>query len=238
MAIKGKSKPKARRSVTPGPRPAYVPVKRPLLQRRGFQIVVVAILAVAALGAIAWGIVHEHNANHERAQEQLLAAISSQYSVRVQGALSAVGQPQAVSFQLLPDLKSQIDALRSGSADPASVAKSAKNLHAQAQGAADELGKIDAAAMIRGKGVEDKVFVSELISATVKMQNAVKMDAVAAGVLEQAADAPADQVKALLEQADEARTAAESLFSSGFSDWVSAQITAGTYQPASIGGGS
>jgi hypothetical protein len=238
MTIKGKSKPKARRSVTPGPRPVYVPVKRPLVQRRGFQIGVLAVVAAVALGAIGYGYVHERNANHEQAQKALLASIASKYTVRVQGAIAAVGQPQAVSFTLLPELKTQIDALRSGDADPADVASAAKDLRATAEGAADEVGAIDAAAMIRGKGVEDKLFVDELINATVKIENALRMDAVAAGVLEQAAGAPADQVEAFLEQADQARTTAEALFQSGFSNWVSAQVAAGTYQPAPIGGGS
>lgn len=238
MAIKGKSKPKTRRSVTPGPRPVYVAVKRPLVQRRGVQIGALAVVVLAALAAIAYGYVHERNASHQRAQEALLKSIASQYTVKVQGAIAGVGQAQAVSFTLLPDLKSQIDALRAGSASPRSVVKVAKDLRARAQGAADELGKIDAAAMIRGKGVEDKLFVDELINATIKMENGLRMDAVAAGVLEQAADAPADQVKPLLDRADEARQAAESLFESGFSNWVSAQIAAKTYQPASLGAGS
>jgi hypothetical protein len=238
MAIKGKSKPKARRSVTPGPRPVYVPVKRPLVQRRGFQIGVVAVVAAIALGAIVFGVVNERNADHERAQKALLASIVSKYTVRVQGAIAAVGQPEAVSFTLLPEVKTQIDALRSGSAAPADVADAAKDAQAKARGAADELATVDAAAMIRGKGVEDKLFVDQLINATVKMENALRMEAVAAGVLRQAAQAPAGQIEALLDQADEARATAEALFQSGFSNWVSAQVTAKTYQPAPLGGGS
>ncbi len=238
MAIKGKSKPKAKRSVTPGPRPVYVPVKRPVLQRRGVQIGALALVVWAALAAVALGFVRERDANHEAAQAAILKSIASQYTVKVQGALAGVGQAQAVSFSLLPDLKAQIDALRSGSASPGTVAKAAKTLRASAQGAADEIGNIDPSAMIRGKGVEDRIFVDNLVNATVKMENGLRMDAVAAGILEQAAVAPADQVRALLDQADEARRAAESLFQSGFSNWVSAQITAKTYQPASIGAGS
>jgi hypothetical protein len=236
MAIKGKSKPKARRSVTPGPRPVYVPVKRPLLQRRGFQIGVLVVVVALALGAIAYGVVHERNANHQAAQQALLKRIASTYTSEAQTAVSAVGQPQAVSFTLLPDLKTQIDGLRSGDAKPEDVAKQAATLQQQADGAADELSGIDPAAMIQGKGVEDQTFVTDLIDANSKMESALRMDAVAAGILGQAAIAPRGQVKALLDQADKARTTAESVFESGYSNWVSAQVTAGTFQAASIGG--
>jgi hypothetical protein len=236
MAIKGRSKPKARRSVTPGPRPVYVPVKRSLVQRRGLQIGVLAVVVLASLTAIAYGFVRERDANHDEDQRRIMRSIVSEYTVKVQTAIAGVGQAQAVSFTLLPDLKSQIDALRSEDADAAAVAEVAKDLRARAQGAADELGRIDTSAMIRGKGVEDKLFVDQLINATIKMENGLRMDAVAAGILEQAAKAPASQVDDLLDQADEARTAAESIFQSGFSNWVSAQIAAGTFQPASLGG--
>jgi len=236
MAIKGKSKPKARRSVTPGRRPVYVPVKKPLAQRRGVQIGALALVAALALGGIVYGLVHERNQDHEAEQAALEKRVASAYTTEVQSTLSAVGQPQAVSFTLLPDLKTQIDALRSGSGKTAEVAKEAAILQKQASGAADDIATVDPAGMIRGKGIEDQVFVNDLIDASVKMENGLRMDAVAAGVLEQAALAQGDQMKALLDQADEARTTAETLFESGFSNWVSAQITAGTYQPASIGG--
>jgi len=236
MAIKGKSRPKARRSVTPGPRPVYVPVKPPLAQRRGVQLGAAIVVGVLALGAIAYGFVHERDQNHEAEQARTLTAIASAYTTEVQSVLSGVGQAQAVSFTLLPDLKTQIQALRSGSAKPADVADRADTLQQQASGAARDLSSIDPATMIRGKGVEDQVFVTDLIDASTKMESALRMDAVAAGVLRQAALASGSQRDALLDQADEARTTAETLFESGFSNWVSAQVTAGTYQPASIGG--
>jgi hypothetical protein len=231
MAIKGKSKPKARRSVTPGPRPVYVPVRQPLVRRRGFQIGVLAVVVLAAAGAILYGYVHERDANHAAEQERILKDIASQYTTRVQTAIAGVGQSQAVTFTLLPDLKTQIDALRSGSRSPSDVAKAAEGIAEEATTAADDLAKIDPADLIHGKGVEDAAFVRDLLNANVKMENALRMDAVAAGVLEQAADAPASMVARLLDQADEARTTAEALFESGYSDWVNAQYTAGIFQP-------
>jgi hypothetical protein len=232
VAIKGKSKPKARRSVTRGPRPVYVPVRQPLVRRRGFQIAVVAIILLSAAGAVVYGYVHERNANHAAEQKAVLKSIASQYTTRVQTAIAGVGQSQGgVAFTLLPDLKTQIEALRSGSAPPADVAKAAGGLEEQATTAADGLSKIDPADLVRGKGVENAAFVRDLLNANVKMQNALRMDAVAAGVLAQAAGAPAKEAAALLRRADEARTTAETLFESGYSDWTNAQYTAGIFQP-------
>jgi hypothetical protein len=236
MAIKGKSKPKARRAVTPGPRPVYVPVKRPIPQRRGFQVGALVVVAVLALGAIGYGFVHERNANHAAAQQALLRRIASAYTTEAQTALSPVGQAQAVSFTLLPELKAQIDALRSGSAKPADVAKQGASLRKQANGAAGDIASIDPAKMIEGKGVENPVFVSNLIDASDKMESALRIDAVAAGILREAALAHGDQARRLLDRADETRKTAETLFASGYSDWVSAQITAKTFQPASVPG--
>jgi hypothetical protein len=232
MAIKGKSKPKARRSVTQGPRPVYVPVRQPLVRRRGFQIVVVVVIVLAAAGGILYGLARERNANHAAEQKAVLKSIASQYTTRVQTAIAGVGQSQGgITFTLLPDLKTQIQALRSGTAPPADVAKAAGGLEEQASAAADALSKIDAADLVRGKGVEDAAFVRDLLNASVKMENALRMEAVAAGVLGQAADAPGKTAAALLRQADEARTTAETLFQSGYSDWTNAQYTAGVFQP-------
>jgi type II secretory pathway pseudopilin PulG len=238
MAIKGKSKPRTRRSVTPGPRPAYVPVRRPLVQRRGFQLGVVAVLIAAVAGGILYGVARERNQNHAAEQEQLLKNIASTYTTRVQTAIAGVGQAESVSFTLLPDLKTQIDALKSGSGTPDDVAKAAKGLADQAESAADALSRIDPASMIRGKGVEDTAFVRDLVNANVKMENGLRMDAVAAGVLEQAAASGGAEAKALLERADEARTTAETVFLSGYSDWTNAQYAGGIFQPAPIAPGS
>jgi hypothetical protein len=240
MAIKGKSKPKAKRSVTPGPRPVYVPVKRPLVQRRGVQIGVLAVVLVVAAGAIAYGVVRERNANHAKEQTRIEKDIMNTYSPKVQTAISSVGSPDpgGEAFGLLPDLKANIDDLRSGKAKPGAVATTAKGLHDAASAAAAALGKIDTAGIIRPKGVEDAAFVRDLINATFKMHDGLQMEAIAATLLQQAATAPATERSALLDDADQARTTAESVFASGYSDWLNAQTTAGTFQPTPLPAGS
>jgi hypothetical protein len=240
MAIKGKSKPKAKRSVTPGPRPVYVPVKRPLVQRRGFQIGVLAAVLVAAAAAIAYGVVHERNVNHAEEQTRIEKSVMNAYSPKVQTAISGVGsaQPGGEAFALLPDLKTNIESLKSGKARPGDVATTAKSLHDAASAAATALAKVNASDIIRGRGVEDAAFVRDLINATFKMQNGLQMESVAASLLQQAATAPASQRSALLDDADHARATAESVFASGYSDWLNAQTTAGTFQPTPLPAGS
>ena len=240
MAIKGKSKPKARRSVTPGPRPVYVPVKRPLVQRRGFQVGVLAVVLVVAAAAIAYGVVRERNANHAADQARIEKSIMNAYSPKVQTAIAGVGsaQPGGEAFALLPDLKTNIDALRSDKAKPGDVATTAKGLHDAASAAASALGNVNAADMIRGKGIENAAFVRDLINATFKMQNGLQMESVAASLLQQAASAPTADRGVLLDDADHARATAESVFGSGYSDWLNAQTTAGTFRPTALPAGS
>ncbi len=233
MAIKGKSKPRARRSVTPGPRPVYVPVKRPLVQRRGFQIGVLAVVVLVAAGAIVYGFVREREQNHQREQKRLMRVAASSFSVQAQGALSGLGQPipPGGAFSLLPDLKTDIKDLRSGSLAPAQAAKAAKGFSQQARAGADALGKLDPAKIVGGKGIEDAAFVRDLINARVKMESGLRMQAQAADLLALAAEAGGGEVKALLDASENARSVGETVFSSGYTDWVNAQYTAGIFQP-------
>jgi hypothetical protein len=238
MAIKGKSKPKARRTVTPGPRPVYVPVRPKLVQRRGVQVGVVSAVVVASVLAIAWGFVHERNANHAAAQLRIEKTIMDAFSPPMQSAISAVGSqdPGGFAFSLLPDLKTDIADLQSGKGDPEQIATSAKSMHDSATAAAAALGKIDPSGIISGKGVDDESFVLNVINAADKMQNALQMDAVAASLLQEAATAPKALATRLLGDADQARTAAEAVFASGYSDWINAQQMAKTFQATPLPG--
>jgi hypothetical protein len=237
LAIKGKSKPKARRSVTPGPRPVYVPVKPRLVQRRGFQVGVLSAV-VAAVLAIAWGFVHERDANRAKTETRVEKSVMDVFSPQVQSALSGVGSqdPGGFAFSLLPDLKTDIADLKSGNGHPKAIADTAKGLHDAATAAADALAKIDPSSIIRGKGVDNQAFVLDVLNAAEKMENGLRMDAVAASLLQQAAIAPKTTAADLLADADQARTTAEAVFASGYTDWINAQQSAGTFQATALPG--
>lgn len=233
MAIKGKSKPRARRSVTPGPRPVYVPVRRPLVRRRGLQLGVLAVVLLVAAGAIVYGFVHERNANHQKALARTMKAVMTDYSGQVQSAIASVGQQAQLptAFTLLPQLRSEVQGLRTGSVDPKTASKDAKSIGKLATDAADALAKIDPAGMVRGKGLEDREFVLNLVNARFKMENGLRMEAHAADLLGQAAATTGDQAQALLGAVEDAIGIGEKVFADGYTDWVNAQFTAKTFQP-------
>jgi len=237
VAIKGKSKPRARRSVTPGPRPVYVPVKRPLLQRRGFQIGLVVFVVVAAAAAIAYGLIHEHDQNRQKALAATMRAIASDYSVKVQGAIGGLGQTQAGgAFTLLPQVASDLKGLGSGSVKPAAAAADAKTYGKQASDGADTLHTIDPATMVSGKGVEDAAFVRDLLNGRFKMEEGLRMAAQASTLLGQAAAAGTNAERTmLLGDANQAFQVAQTVFADGYTDWINAQVTAGVYVAPGFG---
>ena len=237
MAIKGKSKPRARRSVTPGPRPVYVPVRRPLLQRRAFQIALLAVVLLAAAAAIAYGLIREHHQNRDKALARTMRTIGSEYSVKVQGAIGGLGQTQAGgAFTLLPQIATDLKGLGSGAVKADAAAKDAKTYGTQASDGADALHKIDPSSMVSGKGVEDAAFVRDLLNGRFKMEQGLRMAAQAATLLGQAAAAGTDAERTmLLGDANKAFEVAQTVFADGYTDWVNAQVTAGTYVAPGFG---
>src|SRR3954452_18295845 len=94
MAIKGKTKARRRRSVTPGPKPVYVVPKKRLLARRSVQFALLGFLAVAAIAGIAYGLIHEHDQQQATELEQRLSDTIGSYKDQISGALTSdVGQP-------------------------------------------------------------------------------------------------------------------------------------------------
>ena len=137
MAIKGKSKSRGAKTVSSGPKPAYVPVKTPLLRRRGLWISVGAILGLAIVGGLAYGLVQERN--DSRAQELVdrMAAAVNDYRGQIEPILVPLGSAVPPStFVAFPSLGSSIDSLRAEAVDQAatqadasvSLAKSAADL--------------------------------------------------------------------------------------------------------------
>ncbi|MGZ8637225.1 MAG: hypothetical protein ACXWX2_09675, partial [Actinomycetota bacterium] len=93
MAIKGKSRSRGAKGVSRGPKPAYVPVKVPLLRRRGVVLAVGGVLGVAAIAGIVYGVVQQRN--EERARDELdrMATAVVEYRGQIDSVLLTVGQP-------------------------------------------------------------------------------------------------------------------------------------------------
>jgi ribosomal protein L30E len=195
MAIKGKRKPK-RRAVTTGPKPVYVPPKRPLFARRGFWLMVgIVVLAGAAAGVITGFMIKRSN-DHREAER----AIVARFGRSVDTSLQTVGQPIGSTFQAFPTLSQTIGGLKKGTTKAADAAKSAKSVKKQALNAYEQLQAIPVASMTAGHsdlgGIGDAQF--ELSDALQVYQQVGESIALAAGVRGKERDRLVTQAEDLL----------------------------------------
>ena len=79
MAIKGKSKGRSAKAVTPGPSPSYQPVKKPLLAKREFWLVILSILGVVVIVGLVAGFIAERNSSAQDDLEQRMRATMSSF---------------------------------------------------------------------------------------------------------------------------------------------------------------
>jgi len=231
MAIKGRSKPRARRAVTPGPRPTYVPVKKPLLARRGFQIGTLVVIFVVAVGGIWYGLAKERAQQRHADFERALRLAVTRYVGQVQHILDGVGQPTAGGYSVLPTLKTDIDGLTKGTVKAATAVKDAATLVTQAKTAADAIDAIDVTALITNKGF-GQTFAGYMVNSKASFGYALKLYEQSANLLQMAAGARGDLRTQLLASAKSLLDEANGLFGEGYNDYVNAQVIAKIYHPS------
>jgi hypothetical protein len=239
MAIKGKSKPKARRAVTPGPRPAYVPVKKSWYARREVQVGVIIVLLVAAVAGTWFGIARSRTKAREREQLRLMRVAATAYQAQVNQALAGVGQSLPPSgFNVLPGLSGEIQGLRKGSVSARTASRDADTAIKAADASAKALDAINVTSLVSGKGITDQAFVLDVINSRSRMSQAMKLYRTAAQLLGDAAAASGDARTVLLDRASSVLDVARSLFADGYTDYVNAQGTAQIFQPTLPSAGS
>lgn len=231
MAIKGRNRSHARRGVTPGPKPAYVPVKKPLLQRRSVQITALVVLVLVIAGILAIAFVREREQEREDQRQQALRTAAAQYQASVDRVLAGVGQPvPPTGFQAFPTLQSAIDAIAKGAAPPEAVAKAARDVAKVAGDSARAMDDVDVVGLVRDKGL-DRDVILYMTNAKGKMTEGLRIYVQAAKLVEQAATATGEERAALLESAQGVLDAADAVFSDGYSDYVQVQSAAGVLTP-------
>src|SRR5918993_2697796 len=105
MAIKGKSRSRGTRTVARGPKPAYVPVRTPLLRRRGLWISVATVAACALVVALGGGVIQQREDAQERERTDRMGTAVNQYRGQIDPVLATVGQPQPpAGFDAFPAL--------------------------------------------------------------------------------------------------------------------------------------
>ena len=236
MAIKGRSKPRSRKVVTPGPRPAYVLVKKPLLARRGVQIAILAVVVVGAAAGIWYGVAKERSEerSQQRAREvqQRKRTAAVTFQGKVEAAIVGVGQPAPpTGFTAFPALTAVVEGLATGDVRADAAAENAKGVRATARGAWQALGEIDLTEIVADKGF-DVSLVNYFFNAREKMVDALKLYERAAIMVRQAADATETERADLLDSAGGIMDVAAGLFNSGYSDYVQIQFEGGILQPS------
>lgn len=231
MAIKGKSKPRSRRVVTPGPRPAYTPVKKPLLARRGFRIGLLVVVVAASAGGIWYGLARERTQAREQALAERERTAAVAFGGKVQGAIAPAGQPAPpAGFNAFPALTADVDGLAKGTVKPKAAEADAEAAQTAAKGAWQAMDQIDVLSITANKGF-DAAFVNYFFNAKEKMAEALKLYEQAAILVQRAAAATGDRRTELLDSAKGILDVAAELMNSGYSDFTQVQQEAGIFQP-------
>ena len=220
MAIKGKSKGRSAKAVTPGPKPAYQPVKKPLLAKREFWLVILSILGVMVIVGLVAGFIAERNASAQDDLEQRMRATMSSFQGQVEPVLTTIGQanPPAgyVAFTDLQTAIGNLVAEKPGApVDSKALKQTATDAATSAKTALEALQQIDETALIRGKGFSEE-FVLYVINAKGNFVRAMTLYGEAAKLLELAADAQGPERAELATRTQAIANAATEIFDRGY----------------------
>jgi hypothetical protein len=235
MAIKGKSKGRTAKAVTRGPKPVYRPVKKRLIAKREFWLVVLSILGVMVVVGLVAGFVAERNSNAQDELEQRMRATMSSFQGQVDPVLATIGQAQPpAGYQVFTDLSTAVDNLMAEKpdepADPEALTQTATDAAASAKTAEEALQSIDETALIRDKGFSED-FVLYVINSKGNFVRAMTLYGEAAKLLELAADAQGAERAELAPRTRAILNAATEIFDGGYADYVEAQTKAGVFAP-------
>ena len=240
MAIKGKSKSRGARSVARGPKPAYVPVRTPLLRRSGFWIAVGTAAAAALVVALAIGFLEQRENTRQRELVQRMATAVNQYAGQIDPILATVGQPAPpASFDAFPNLTTTLPIIAADDVDEAALDQArgvARDTASSANSAATLIEDIPVTGFIRDRGFS-REFVVYMIDSQDDLVRAMQLYRQAARLLTMAVDADDDTERQdLLEIADDVLTVAEDTFARGYADYVEAQAAAEVFEPVTSTG--
>jgi hypothetical protein len=236
MAIKGKSKPKGgAKPVTRGPRPAYVPVRKPLLQRRAFWYAVLGVIVLASALGIWYGLAKQRTNDREAALAKSLRDAATSYRQEVDPIVLSLGTPTPPSsITMFPEFEVAVGAVVDGTSTPSDLASIAKSTAEAAKTAATKLGQVKGIELVSGKGFDEPT-VLYVINSKSRMVQGLKLYEQAALVAEDASAAAGDQAVELAKRAREIIGVAKGVFGDGYQDYVEIQFRAGIYQPVPTG---
>lgn len=235
MAIKGKSKSRGAKGVTLGPKPAYVPVKTPLLRRSGLWVSLGTLLVVAVIGGITAGLIQERNDARAEDQVRGMAAAVNQYRGQIDPVLSTLGsQVPPAGFDAYPQLEGALTTLedrRAGQNDLVGVVSTARDAASSARDAIGLFEGIEPSDLVGGKGLT-REFVSYVIDAHDNLLEGLRLYREVALMTSMAVEAEEGPARDdLVARARGVLTVADEVFARGYSDYVQAQSLAEVFQP-------
>jgi hypothetical protein len=238
MAIKGKSKGRTGRPVTPGPKPVYTPVKKPLLAKRAFWLTIGSILGVALLVGLIVGWLAERNSNADAELQERMQTAMSQYQGALAPILETLGQPVApTSFSGFPDLQQALTRVEGETGDQPvddqQLRETSKNTLQSVENAQAALEEIEESDLVSGKGFSQE-FVLYVIESKADLIRAVSLYREAARLVDMAADAEGSEREELVARARGVTDMAEELLNDGYSEFVQAQSEAGLFDPSAL----
>lgn len=209
MAIKGKGKARARRAVTAGPKPAYVPVKKPLLARRSTQIGLVLVVLGALAGGLLYGFAKQRS--NDRLERQRAAV--RQFGTQIEQILQPVGQPlPPTNFEVFHELELDVAQLKGGDLDPSQAVGRAISFAESARDTAGAVENIKAAELVRERGLP-----ISLLDTKANILAALQIYEQAAVTLRLAAEAgPGEERDELIATAEKLIAVADELFEDGY----------------------
>jgi hypothetical protein len=240
VAIKGKSKSRGAKTVTSGPKPAYVPVKTPLLRRRGLWIAVGTVLVVALVAGLAYGFARERTQSRDQERLGRMAAAVNDYRGQVEPILAPLGQAvPPSSFSAFASLGSSIDAIRAEQVDQAALDAAASEADAsvsRAKNAADLFEQISPTDIVADQGFSQE-FVLYIINSQDGFDRAMRLYRQAALLVADAVAAKEPAARAeLVARASDVYDLADTTFARAYDDYVQAQFLANVFVAPSAGG--
>ena len=231
MAIKGKSKPRGRKSVTPGPRPAYVPVKRPWWQKGGFWIGVLVVLVAGSTAGIWYGVAKNMTNDRKEANRNTMETRKRetvvQYQSLVEPIISPLGQTVTpAGFDILPQLSTTISDFEKETLSTKDAGSAAKTIAEQAKTAYQKLNAVDVLQLVQDKGFNQS-FVVFLLDSRSKMVTALKLFEHAAQQVVLATELAGTAREQLVADAKSITQIATDTFGDGYTDYVQIQAAAG-----------